>query len=546
MIVFSCKEKHSKDGCLSKEDEQLIEKNPSEAYAKLKSHHNEISQSDVDLSMRISFLMLKAKNKAFIKFDLEDNVLMNKVCKYYASSKDKHFVAENLYLLGRTYRDIGDAPMAVEALLCADSLLEKYDRYKYSRLLLNVRNELSLIYDIQGMHDKAIEEDTQTASMAKENGDTLSYLDCLLTILRTRLNMKENKYVADNIDKIVDGYLQQGDTIAAGRSSIIGVAANVRIQDWEKAKGFMDIYERYSGYVSEGQAKPGREIYYYKKGMIDLNEGKRDSAYLMFRELLNRTTDTNSHEMAYHGLLDYFKQTGEVDSALYYSELFADAIEMNYSQKMSDNIHNMTMLYDYSRNKSETLRKDEEIRNKNRYIIILLGSIIAIMLVGAYIHMTFRKKQEKSTAEALEKERKINDLQQRITQSENRMANMKEQLSIKQREEMVKQELQMLHAFLNTTNEYKANDVVSQTIDKVKILFPNFEQNLKKEVGIFSAIERDVCALIKIGLKQHKIALLLSHQDSAITNVKTRLFERRKDKSVEYDDINKWILSLFE
>ena len=76
------------------------------------------------------------------------------------------------------------------------------------------------------------------------------------------------------------------------------ITSLLRNDEIDKAKRYIDFYEKYSGTVdSLGNVKNSRKIHYYIKGKYYLAAGKIDSAEYMFRRILSEGITLN-HQIA--------------------------------------------------------------------------------------------------------------------------------------------------------------------------------------------------------------------------------------------------------
>ena len=107
----------------------LMEKNPQAAYDSLCNHRQDMSQSGEKVEMRYRMLEAKALNKLFKP--MPSDSLFQEVVDYYDSKGTPNEKMEAHYLLGCIYRDMKEAPKAMQcyqdAVECVDTLSKDCD-----------------------------------------------------------------------------------------------------------------------------------------------------------------------------------------------------------------------------------------------------------------------------------------------------------------------------------------------------------------------------------------------------------------------------------
>lgn len=120
----------------------------------------------------------------------------------------------------------------------------------------------------------------------------------------------------------------------------------------------------------------------------------QDSLEKYARMSLERSRKTSKLEwkaLSYNLMFEHFLNTGQTDSALYYSLLYKDEYQKFQDMKDRDNFTNMQLKKELSE------REMERTRRTNRLIItiILSTSVIALLAVGIYLGWKIRMKNLK-------------------------------------------------------------------------------------------------------------------------------------------------------
>ena len=322
------------------------------------------------------------------------------------------------YLLGRCYADMHEAPMALhcyqEAISRADTTAADCDFAQLSR----VYGQSATIFYQQGLYRNALEYDDLCTDYGWRGKDTLTALSsyAMKAASYNQLQMKDSAILIYK-DAIRQLKLYKFNKVAAGFSGLLAFEYLDK-RETEKAKTFLEDYERLSGYFnSVGDIKAGREIFYFWKGLYYLKLSKLDSAEFFFRKELQTGKDFNNQNCGSLGLAMLFQQKHMSDSA---AKFFAYSYAMNDScfvQMTTHEVEQAKAMYDYSR-QLELAQKEREKAAHLKYLFLLSILFIAIVLFVAVvigINMANKKKiQEKETerlrtdySDAISKKEKI-------------------------------------------------------------------------------------------------------------------------------------------
>lgn len=85
---------------------------PDSAIVLLEQFKNSASQESKETQMYYQLLTIKARDKAYITHTSDSLIL--EVLHYYEKREDKKHLPEAYYYAGRIYRNLGDAPQALE------------------------------------------------------------------------------------------------------------------------------------------------------------------------------------------------------------------------------------------------------------------------------------------------------------------------------------------------------------------------------------------------------------------------------------------------
>ena len=340
--------------------------------------------------MRLELLRADAQNKAFVNFTTDS--VMREVTAYY----DAHGTAQERmrahYLLGCTYRDMGDAPRALE---CYHDAIDKADTTSADcdyKLLSRVYGQMAGLYRRQNMLTQSIEHLDKMQVYSLLSGNTISFIitqDQIGSIYGL-MNNYDSLLAIKN--RVVQLYKSRGLYTHAAISLGTTIYAYLANKDYLQAKRMMDIYETKSGHFhTNGDIAKGKEIYYYTKGTYYLDIQKYDSAEFFFRKLLNNANTFNDRISASQGLCKLYTELNNNDSVAKFAQnsyIFNDSA---YLVNSAEEINRVNALYDYNVNKHKALVKEREAERYRNMIII--GGILSLVIISAIIYVVIRNKR---------------------------------------------------------------------------------------------------------------------------------------------------------
>ena len=274
-------------------------------------------------------LLADACNKCYDT--LPSDTILQEVADYYDRHGTPNEQVRAHYLLGCTYRDMGEAPQALNCYQTAVSCADTTSSDCNYRLLMSVYGQMEELFYKQNLPQDLLEVSNKYSQFALLIQDTLKYIRNLelqtkaYDLMGDTLKMQESIKTAQKLYK-AHGYIEQS-TSGNGTLAYIAIIRG----ELSEAKELMDEYESKSGlFDSEGNIIKGREGYYYTKGMYYQSQGKLDSAEYYMRKMLNTSNDVD----AYRGLLSVYRERNDKDSLVKYVQLYEKAIDAysNYLQ----------------------------------------------------------------------------------------------------------------------------------------------------------------------------------------------------------------------
>ena len=373
--------------------DSLCAVNPDSALSLLTQYKDSIQTASKAHRMYYHLLLADAMNKAYV--DMTTDSILKEVADYY----DRHGSANEQmrahYLLGCAYRDMGEAPMALQ---CYQDAVDKADttNHEHLRILLNVYSQMAELYHLQDLPTNEIECRLTNQRYALKLKDTLRYVRSFELMLKAYYLMGDTDKVISNAEKARDLYLAHRAPEKAAAVCNILINLFVNRGRTVEARQLMDEFENISGlFDSRGHITKGREIYYYIKGEYYLQQHIPDSAEYYFRRLQHKSRSLNDTIGACKGLMDLYQQLGIADSSVRYSQLYAKALDRQSYIRQTETVHRMSQLYDYQRSqKMAAAEKRSADRARFMLAMVLAGVILCLIWFTRYRNNEQKRKQE--------------------------------------------------------------------------------------------------------------------------------------------------------
>ena len=458
-------------------------------------------------------------NRAYIPMTGGLDTMLLEATKYYDRHGTPNEQMRAHYLLGCAYRDMGEAPAALQSFQDAADRADTLNRDCDYRRLMSVYGQMADLFHAQNLPTDELEASSHVQEFAYRQRDTLTFIRSI------ELKVRPYFLLYDTISML--SVLQQAQTLYnkygfhQEASSIYPSIIDLYIsQDsLETAKRLMDIFETKSGlFDAQGNISAGREGYYEVKGLYYLRVHRLDSAEYYFRRLLNFDMMTD----AYRGLFSVYKDRKNTDSIAKYVHLYEKALDDEQDELSTQTIHQMSSLYNYTRYQREAQQKEQEAeRFKNTLLVVCALTVILVLLfIIAYV----RHRDEKR------------HLEDRIQLLRGYAVN----------EHLYNSPIAQRFRELLKANPYQNPDLkdwkeLTSLIDRE---VPSFRVKLQMGERLLSDVEYDVCMLIKIQISSSDIARLKRYTPSNVTHIRERIFKTLFRKKGKADELDEYIMSL--
>ena len=528
------------------------------------------------------------RNSNYRPLTARDDTLMQRVVDYYNRKGTPNQRMEAYYLLGSVYRDLHDAPKAMEAFMNGINAADTVEKDCRFDLLVRLYGQKNEILCKQKLYNQAAKENEFIYHYGIRANDSLYVIDTEWKRLGMHFKSQDYEKIAQECWGLLKKSEEWGFLQYASTQLNTSILAHIELGQIDKARRLMTIYEQESGKVDLRTMECSFPIYYYAKGRLLLAEHKTDSAEIFFRREM-KERDWNNRQAAYRGLREVFEQRHQTDSALKYARLQCEAVDSDYQTKVTENMQNLQQLYDYSRTQEDNHQKALQLQQEQRRGLYMCCTFAFLLLLMAFLsyHLHLRYKQKVTEAE-LELERaqmlfaeKENELERlRNVMSHvgdgpdktelERLVEKAEREVEAQREEVMRRgefldhlRRKALHHAKTLRQQYYDTPAVqnlrvrmetketAQDRDYEEIRHTleaqdrGLSQRLDAMTPHLSDLELRVILLLKVGLRKAEVARLTAHAESSISSLLNRLYEKvNQRRPINSGESLEWVMGL--
>lgn len=386
------------DAVLSQID-TLMEAHPDSALLRLDSIRSLKESWPKRLRMRYDLLEAKAQNKAFVDFTSDS--IAKEFTKYYDSHGTANERMMAHYLLGCVYRDLGEAPHAVDCYLDAISLADTTSKDCDFYTLSCAYAQMADIYYKQLLLTNSIEANKKASIYAFRSNQPKFAITNLVGMASSYILLNKRDSAELILKKANGLYLRYGllqNALQSSNSLLYLYVDNP--SKLKEAKELIDKYEELSTHFDRSLELRGdkRQFYYYKGKYFEENN-QLDSAEYYYRKVYRPNMSFVDMDPMYRGLLSVFTKRHQADSIAKYSQLLCLANDSSIAKKDQDLTAQMAASYNYNRYQKEAL-ENEKIAHHTQ--IILISILIGVAIVALFLYTIWRnhlKKQERLRAE---------------------------------------------------------------------------------------------------------------------------------------------------
>ena len=481
--------------------------------------------------MRLELLRARCMNKTFIPVGVDmrtpsDSMLLL-VAGYYDRHGSPNEQMEAHYLLGCAYRDMGEAPRAVDcyldAIAKADTTAENCDY----RILSSVYAQMAFMFHQQLLLEKEL--------MAHRKACYYNYLcrDTLKALYENKMEAGvyalQNKY--DSAEIVVKKVIEQYDIIGCSQEAIITstMLMHLYIDMPERMSELGELIKKYEEesklFDDNHELHDSDKLYYRYKGKYLESNNLLDSAEYTYRKMVYPNMPLTSKNAMYEGLLSIYSKRHQTDSIAKYAKLYCAVNDSSIVIRDQEQTTLSVSAFNYLRyQKLARYNSDKASQRLLAIVVISSGAVLCIILLFMYIAKK-RAERNRLMSDYVEisenYEKQLSQLAQKEKNHELLVETVNKKLG------KAKKENDKLHLFikdLNTIHEDEKLSLMSE-IDYLKIKAEHIEQKfglLCRQEKTNPFFEMGIVKRIRIYAKQHN--KLLEDND------KLQLFQAAAEK----------------
>ena len=526
----------------------------------------EFSQSQ---KMRYELLRHKAMNKACITFTSDS--VMKEVVDYYDhhGSANERMLAN--YVLGCVYRDLHEAPMALEyynkATEQADTTAADCD---YGTLY-RVYSQMGFLFSKQYLPYQLLDAFGKAMKYAYLAKDTLNAI--------INYQNRENAYsYLGNKDSVIainlhaaTMFKQIGNNYAAAIAFGCNYKYYIEKKDFINAKKAFEAYNS-TGYEGNSNYEDAKAYVLCLKGTYYMFTGQLDSACYILQQSLKFCKSFSNKAATTKALAHYYAKVNQPSLAMKYALQSSEYNDSDLIEARKTQLQQVQAMYDYGRNQEIARMAEQKAKRSTQMNYMIVFACVVLFLFLSYVYrkqLALKKKriaasklvyedsllklkrlQEEKAQLVAEKDKKLAQI---ITEKENAISKLVSEIhDIQNRYSL--SSMSDAYLVLKNSSIYKKIQCIeahpleemneedwTELADTVEELIPNFIPMLKNRVS-----DRDyrICLLIRLGIPASLMARLLNLSDAAISKSRKTMLKKLCGKVGKPKEFDEYVLHI--
>ena len=526
----------------------------------------EFSQSQ---KMRYELLRHKAMNKACITFTSDS--VMKKVVDYYDNhgSANERMLAN--YVLGCVYRDMYEAPMALEyynkATEQADTTAADCD---YGTLY-RVYSQMGFLFSKQYLPYQLLDAFGKAVKYAYLAKDTLNAI--------INYQNRENAYsYLGNKDSVIainlhaaTMFKQIGNNYAAAIA--FGCNYNYYVEK-EDTLNALKTFKAYfsTGYEGNSEYEDSKAYVLCQKGTYYMFTAQLDSAYNNLQQSLRLCKSYSIKAATTKALAQYYAKVNQPAMAMKYALQSSEYNDSDLIEARKTQLQQVQAMYDYGRNQEIARMAELKAKRSTQMNYMIVFACVVLFLFLSYVYrkqLALKKKriaasklvyedcllklkrlQEEKAQLVAEKDKKLAQI---ITEKENAISKLEAEIHNIQNKYSLSS-MSDTDLILKDSSIYKKIKCIEmhpkeemyeedwrKLADTIEEVIPNFIPMLKNQV---SYRDYRICLLIRLGISASLMARLLNLSDAAISKSRKTMLKKICDKEGKPKEFDEYVLHI--
>ena len=571
MLLASCAGNRKYDDLMQRADSIMNVNDDSATVAirMLDGVKSQLSEFTKKQRMRYELLRHKAMNKACITFTSDS--VMKEVVDYYDNhgSANERMLAN--YVLGCVYRDMHEAPMALEyynkATEQADTTAADCD---YGTLY-RVYSQMGFLFSKQYLPYQLLDAFGKAMKYAYLAKDTLNAI--------INYQNRENAYsYLGNKDSVIainlhaaTMFKQIGNNYAAAIAFGCNYKYYIEKKDFINAKKAFEAYNS-TGYEGNSNYEDAKAYVLCLKGTYYMFTGQLDSACYILQQSLKFCKSFSNKAATTKALAHYYAKVNQPSLAMKYALQSSEYNDSDLIEARKTQLQQVQAMYDYGRNQEIARMAEQKAKRSTQMNYMIVFACVVLFLFLSYVYrkqLALKKKriaasklvyedsllklkrlQEEKAQLVAEKDKKLAQI---ITEKENAICKLVSEIhDIQNRYSL--SSMSDAYLVLKNSSIYKKIQCIeahpleemneedwTELADTVEELIPNFIPMLKNRVS-----DRDyrICLLIRLGIPASLMARLLNLSDAAISKSRKTMLKKLCGKVGKPKEFDEYVLHI--
>lgn len=519
--------------------------------------------------MRYELLRHKAMNKACITFTSDS--VMKEVVDYYDNhgSANERMLAN--YVLGCVYRDLHEAPMALEYYSKATEQADTTSADCDYGTLYRVYSQMGILFSKQYLPYQLLDAFGKAVKYAYLAKDTLNAI--------INYQNRENAYsYLGNKDSVIainlhaaTMFKQIGNNYAAAIA--FGCNYNYYVEK-EDTLNALKTFKAYfsTGYEGNSEYEDSKAYVLCQKGTYYMFTAQLDSAYNNLQQSLRLCKSYSIKAATTKALAQYYAKVNQPAMAMKYALQSSEYNDSDLIEARKTQLQQVQAMYDYGRNQEIARRAELKAKRSTQMNYMIVFACVVLFLFLSYVYrkqLALKKKriaasklvyedcllklkrlQEEKAQLVAEKDKKLAQI---ITEKENAISKLVSEIhDIQNRYSL--SSMSDAYLVLKNSSIYKKIQCIeahpleemteedwTELADTVEELIPNFIPMLKNRVS-----DRDyrICLLIRLGIPASLMARLLNLSDAAISKSRKTMLKKLCGKVGKPKEFDEYVLHI--
>lgn len=530
-----------------------------------------MTHEDEATQMYYRLICVKAQDKAYVTHTSDSAILP--VLHYYIKKNDHRHLPEAYYYAGRVYRDLKDAPQALDYFEKAADALPKDD---HSILKEKIYSQTGTLLYFQDLPEEALKMYKKCIRMSCANKDSVGIYYDLMDIGNMYRNLQHPDSAIFYFKKAekISVQLHRDDLFNKIQGKLASLYTDIK--QYDSARVALHYVLKDIKRSNQSSANSIAAVFYH-------SIGKMDSAIHYYNKLLE-CGNPYAKRSAHAVLLEVAAQKQDIKQVVRHLRsyhLYNDSIQ---KITQTETIERMHSLYNYQLREKENLQLEEENQQKLLWLWIS-GSVVAILSLIFFVYRQYSKRKKQELEEQIKKfhqiERERNEKQAALEDYKHQKKELEQNLhdQIIHRDkaglDQIKQKLELINHILGQERIESKQEAEAKNYLFNSDLYKQLQTRINSARGDAYINEEDweilktlitsaypkfftrlnflhtpnenelhVCILIKLQFRPADIARLLQLKPETISSIRKRLYQKVTGEKGTSEQWDKIVLSL--